>query len=255
MCANNKMTSKAILFGINYNRTPQARLRGCVNDVRNMAHFLKETAKYDEVKTYTDDDDYNKVCGNYIINSIYKLAIDSHRHNLERVWIHYSGHGCSINDLDKDESDGKDECIVPADYNRRGVITDDLIKRVLRYFNKKTQVTCIFDCCHSGTIGDLKYEYRVPNVCSEENTKSKCQSNIMLLSGCMDHQTSADAYNVRGHREFSGAMTSCLLTAMQKTSNTFEVFADVKTLLKSKRFTQVPRLTSSFKVTSSTCLY
>lgn len=249
------MKSKAVLFGINYNHTPQARLRGCVNDVRNMAKFLKEKAKYDVVKAYTDDDDFNKVTGSYIINSIYKLAIDSHRHNLDRVWIHYSGHGCAINDRDGDESDGKDECIVPADYNYRGVITDDLIKRVLRYFNKRTQVTCIFDCCHSGTIGDLKYEYRDPYVYREENAKSKCQSNIMLLSGCMDHQTSADAYNVRGRREFSGAMTSCLLVAMENSSNAFEVFDDLKKMLRAKRFTQVPRLTSSFKVSSNTCLF
>lgn len=249
------MKSKAILFGINYNRTPQARLRGCVNDVRNMAKFLKESAKYDVVKAYTDDDDFNKVTGSYIINSIYKLAIDSHRYNLDRVWIHYSGHGCAINDRDGDESDGKDECIVPADYNYRGVITDDLIKRVLRYFNKRTQVTCIFDCCHSGTIGDLKYEYRDPHVCREENAKSKCTANIMLLSGCMDHQTSADAYNVLGRREFSGAMTSCLMVAMENSSNAFEVFDDLKKLLRAKRFTQIPRLTSSFKVSSTTCLF
>ena len=198
------MKSKAVLFGINYNRTPQARLRGCVNDVRNMAKFLKDTANYDVVKAYTDEDDYDKVTGSYIINSIYKLAIDSHRYNLERVWIHYSGHGCSINDRDGDESDGKDECIVPADYNRRGVITDDLIKRVLRYFNKNTVVTCIFDCCHSGTIGDLKYAYKEPNICYVENYKSKCHSNVLLLSGCMDHQTSADAYDVQGKNKFSG---------------------------------------------------
>ena len=249
------MKSKAILFGINYNRTPQARLRGCVNDVRNMAKFLKDDAKYDVVKAYTDDDNFHKVTGSYIINSIYKLAIDSHRYDLERVWIHYSGHGCAINDRDGDESDGKDECIVPADYNYRGVITDDLIKRVLRYFNKKTMVTCIFDCCHSGSIGDLKYEYRSSNNCREENSKSKCTANIMLLSGCMDSQTSADAYNVRGRREFSGAMTSCLLMAMHKSSKTFEVFEDVKKYLRGKRFTQIPRLTTSFKVSPDTQLY
>lgn len=248
------MKSKAILFGINYNKTPSARLRGCVNDVRNMATFLKENGKYDVVKSYTDDDDFNKVTGNYIINAIYKLAIDSHRYNLERVWIHYSGHGCSISDHDGDESDGKDECIVPADYSYRGVITDDLIKRVLRYFNKNTLVTCVFDCCHSGTIGDLKYEYRDPFVYHEENEKSKCQSNIMLLSGCMDHQTSADAYNVRGRREFSGAMTSCLLLSLKQSSNAFEVFSDLKKRLRAKEFTQIPRLTSSFKVSSSTNL-
>jgi hypothetical protein len=249
------MKSKAVLFGINYTHSPESSLRGCINDVKNMSSFLKNTAKYDVVKTYTDEDNISKVSGSFILNAIYKLAIDSHRYNLERVWIHYSGHGCSINDKNGDELDGKDECIVPADYKYRGVITDDNIKRVLRYFNKKTQVTCIFDCCHSGTIGDLKYEYKDPNICLVDNSNSKCNANIMLLSGCMDHQTSADAFNVQGLRQFSGAMTSCLLMAMKQSSNTFDVFKNVKSMLKSKHFTQVPRLTSSFKVNSSTCLF
>jgi len=248
------MKSKAILFGLNYIGTPSARLYGCINDVKNMAKFLKEEAKYDVVREYTDEQNMSKVTGNYIINAIYKLAIDSHRYNLDRVWIHYSGHGCAIRDRDGDEKDGKDECIVPADYYN-GVITDDLIKRVLRYFNKKTQVTCIFDCCHSGTIGDLRYEYRVPNVCHGDNFKSKCHANIILLSGCMDHQTSADAYNVQGKNQYSGAMTSCLLMSMKKSSNAFDVFTSLRKSLKKKQFTQIPILTSSFQVDSKTTLY
>jgi hypothetical protein len=248
------MKSKAILFGLNYINTPSARLYGCINDVKNMAKFLKEEAKYDVVKEYTDENNMRKVTGNYIINAIYKLAIDSHRYNLDRVWIHYSGHGCAINDRDGDEKDGKDECIVPADYYN-GVITDDLIKRVLRYFNKKTQVTCIFDCCHSGTIGDLRYEYRIPNVCSLDNFKSKCRANILLLSGCMDHQTSADAYNVQGKNQYSGAMTSCLLMSMKESPKVFDTFVKLRKYLKEKNFTQIPILTSSFQLDSKTTLY
>ena len=249
------MRSKAILFGINYNQSPESRLRGCVNDVKNMAKFLKETAKYDVVKLYTDEQSIDKVTGHYIINAIYKLAIDSHRYNLERVWIHYSGHGCSIRDQDGDEEDHKDECIVPADYKYRGVITDDLIKRVLRYFNKNTKVTCVFDCCHSGTIGDLRYRYIDNENKHVENSKSKCQANVLMLSGCMDSQTSADAYNVRGRREFSGAMTSCLLLAMIESSKVFDVLEVLKKYLKSKRFTQIPQLTSSIELSTDTSLY
>jgi hypothetical protein len=254
------MKSKAVLFGINYNSTPASRLRGCIHDVENIATFLEDTAKYDIVKTYTDKNNDIKVTGNHIINTIYKLAIESHRLNLERVWIHYSGHGCSIKDRDGDEIDGKDECIVPADYAYNGVITDDLIKKVLRYFNKNTKVTCVFDCCHSGTIGDLKYKHTYNPldkklISEEENKDSKCKSNILLLSGCMDSQTSADAYNVRGMRQFSGAMTSCLLSAMLKSSNVLSVLEIVTELLQQKRFTQIPQLTSSFSVDHNTNIY
>jgi hypothetical protein len=249
------MKSKAILFGINYINSPSARLNGCINDLNNMGKFLKEEAKYDVVKIYTDETDTNKVSGNFIINSIYKLAIDSHRYNLERVWIHFSGHGYAINDVDGDEKDGKDECIVPADYHN-GVITDDLIKRVFRYFNKKTEVRCVFDCCHSGTIGDLRYSYRGDNnTCYLENMKSKCHANIVLLSGCMDKQTSTDAYNVQGKKEFSGAMTSCLLMSMKDSSNVLDVLMKVRKELKKKNFSQIPVLTTSFQVDSNTKLF
>ena len=248
------MKSKAILFGINYINTPSARLYGCINDVKNMANFLKDEAKYDVVREYTDEHNMRKVTGTFIINTIYKLAIDSHKYNLDRVWIHYSGHGCAINDTNGDEKDGRDECIVPADYYN-GVITDDLLKRVLRYFNKNTKVTCIFDCCHSGTIGDLRYKYMIPKLYVIENFKSKCYSNVLLISGCMDHQTSADAYNVQGKNDFSGAMTSCLLMSMKESPNVLHVLVKLKDYLKEKKFTQIPVLTSSFKVDSRTTLY
>ena len=249
------MKSKAILFGINYVYTPSSRLRGCVNDVKNMGNYLSEKEHYDVVKVYTDEEDETKTRGNSIINKIYKLALDSHRYKLKKAWIHFSGHGCGIDDRTGDESDGKDECILPSDYQKCGVITDDLIKRVLRHFHKNTTVTCVFDCCHSGTIGDLKYVYKNDTNCPEKiNKLSKCQANICLISGCMDNQTSADAYNVQGKRQFSGAMTSCLLMVLKEEKNIHKVVKNLRQLIKQKRFTQYPILSSSFIVPNNYCL-
>lgn len=247
------MQSKALLFGINYVYTPSSRLRGCVNDVKNMGAYLKDIEKYDEVKIYTDEDDETKTRAESIVSKIYKLALDSHRYKLKRVWIHFSGHGCGIKDNDGDETDGQDECIVPSDYQRRGVITDDLIKRVLRYFHKNTNVTCVFDCCHSGTIGDLKFLYRNDrNVPEKVNKTSKCNANICLISGCMDSQTSADAYNVQGKRQFSGAMTSCLLMVLKENDkNLFSIMRKLRAMLAEKKFTQYPQLSSSFIIPSN----
>ena len=239
------MKSKAILFGINYQRDSNARLRGCANDVHNMAKYLKNTAKYESVKVYTDEYDDYKVKGQSIVNSFYKLALDSHRYKLEKAWIHFSGHGCYINDYNGDERDGKDECILPVDYNYCGVIHDDLIKRILRYFHPDTKVVCVFDCCHSGTIGDLRYRYLDRNNWCIENDNSKCRADVILISGCLDRQTSADAYNVRGRWEFSGAMTSCLLMAMEKSTNIMDIMDSLRTTLKNKKFTQIPQITSS----------
>jgi hypothetical protein len=243
------MKSKAILFGINYVKCSSGRLRGSANDVRDMGKHLAVAEKYDKVKIYTDEDDETKTRGQFIINAIYKLALDSRKYKLKKVWIHFSGHGCGIPDRDIDEEDGKDECILPSDFRTRGVITDDLIKRVLRYFDKDTIVTCVFDCCHSGTIGDLKYLYKNDLNCPEEvNMISKCKANVCLIYGCMDNQTSEDAYNVLGKRKFSGAMTSCLLLALEKDKRLLKVMKHLRANIKEKGFTQYPQLSSSFRV-------
>lgn len=247
--------SRAILFGINYiHSAPAVQLRGCINDVNNMAQYLSTIEKYDNVKIYTDEKDEYKTRANSIINSIYKLAIDSHRYRLKKVWIHFSGHGCGIRDNNNDEKDGSDECIVPSDYEKSGVISDDLIKRVLRYFNKDTKVTCVFDCCHSGTICDLKYVYNGNSKRpTEENKGSKCQAKICLISGCMDHQTSADAYNIQGKHKFSGAMTSCLLEALKDDKKIFNTMERLRTIIRQKGYQQYPLLSSSFVVSDDDC--
>ena len=241
------MKSKALLFGINYINTPESRLRGCVNDVKNMSAYLTTVAKYDVVDSFTDEDDYESVTARSISRSMYNLAVQSHRHRLERVWIHFSGHGTSIRDKNGDESDKKDECILPADYKKVGVITDDNIKRFLNMFHKDTRVVCIFDCCHSGTIGDLPYKYDHRSY-SFENTQNNCKANVILISGCKDHQTSADAYNVNYKHSFSGAMTSCLLLALKNYNSPklFDILDDLRSFLKTKKYLQIPQLTSNF---------
>jgi hypothetical protein len=43
-------------------------------------------------------------------------------------------------------------------------------------------------------------------------------NKIISVSGCKDYQVSMDAYNVLGNRQYSGAMTSCLLLTLEKMS-------------------------------------
>lgn len=180
------------------------------------------------------------------------LARESNLRKLDKVWIHFSGHGCGITDTNGDETDGKDECILPSDFEKNGVITDDMIKSILRRFYYKTKITCIFDCCHSGTICDLKYTYDVFRSTSVMTSKyNPCSPKVVLISGCMDSQTSADAYNVRGKREFSGAMTSCLLLALDSETDLVQAYKKLYQLIKQKRFSQTPQLTSSFPITGA----
>jgi len=254
------MSSRAILFGIDYVKS-SIPLRGCSNDVKNMGEYLTDTLDYATVDIYTEQDTPEEVTGHGILNILWGLVVQSHRDGLERVWIHFSGHGTGITDRSGDEQDGQDEAICPVDYATRGVITDDMIKNMIRYFNKETSVVCVFDCCHSGTMGDLKYRMsETGDVTANDLEDTQCWANVTMLSGCRDDQTSADAFNVEGNRQFSGAMTTCLLSCLQYRHRLHgsitagRILKDVRRLLHSYQFEQVPILTSSRPLKSTTVL-
>jgi hypothetical protein len=250
--------SAALLFGLNYDRTPDARLRGCINDVRNMESLLKEY-EFDDIRVFTDYSHYAQTTGRGILQELNQMADRSHAGQLDLVWIHYSGHGCSMRDIGvRDELDGKDECLVPSDFKTGGVVPDDYIKQCLRRFRPETRVIFVADCCHSGTIGDLRYRYK-NNKPVTENWQTPCAATVLLFSGCTDQQTSADAFNVNRMRKFSGAMTSCLIQALKECghgrSNVFQLLERVRLKLRQKRFTQIPQLTSSKQIHEKETLF
>jgi hypothetical protein len=77
------------------------------------------------------------------------------------VYLHYSGHGVKLADDDGDEADGFDECLVPLDFQTKGIIRDDdLLKILVKPMAEGVFVTSIMDCCHSGSILDLPYSFK-----------------------------------------------------------------------------------------------
>jgi metacaspase-1 len=251
---------RALLIGINYVDDPKSALRGCVNDVMNVRKFLQTKMGFSEehISTYVDTDPATKkyTTAQGILSALHDIVLKSWTENLEFVWIHYSGHGTHVRDTSGDEADGRDECLCPSDYSRAGVILDDWIREIFKGFNPETKVMCVFDCCHSGSIADLKYRYTGKDRFVEETTETPIAAKIMTLSGCSDDQVSADAYNVLGKRTFTGALTSCMLTLLEKEKNglglfrskPFEFLEALRHLLRAKGFPQYPQLCTSYKI-------
>lgn len=249
------MKSKALLIGINYVDSQQGRLRGCVEDVKNTRTFLinKVGIAPEDIVMYTDEDPQTKhhtTCQG-ILAALRELVRTSR--DMDFVWIHYSGHGSYVEDTSGDEVDRRDECLIPSDYHRGGVITDDQVRSIFSSFEKTTRVLCVFDCCHSGTIADLKYRYVSGNKpLSQEHSMPALPAKIMSISGCMDTQVSADAYNVTGNKTFTGALTSCLLTVLEQDldlrNDPVRCIEKTRQLLKEKQFSQVPQICSSFPI-------
>ena len=74
--------------------------------------------------------------------------------------MYCSGHGCSVKDDNGDEADGMDEALCPLDYKKSGIIRDDKVfEELVVPLRKGVVCTCVMDCCHSGSILDLPFEF------------------------------------------------------------------------------------------------
>lgn len=114
-------------MGINYFGTSNA-LKGCINDVRNIAPFLNQRYNfaYDDMVILTDDQQnpaFRPTRVN-IIRAMHWLVKDAKPN--DSLFFHFSGHGGQTEDLDGDEDDGLDETILPVDFKQAGMIVDDV---------------------------------------------------------------------------------------------------------------------------------
>ena len=225
------MVKKALLVGINYIGS-ECELSGCINDVKNLKKFLIENLdfKEDKVVILSEENNLQLPTMNNIKDKIQWLV--SNNTSGDTLVFHYSGHGSNIKDDNKDETDKIDETIVPLDYITKGDIVDDwLFENMICKIIKNVNLYCFFDSCHSGTVIDLKYNYK--SKCKPRVSKNKIKNyddnqwsdsfnfdiekskdvngNIFMLSGCQDKETSADALiNNKGQ----GAFTYCLLETL-----------------------------------------
>lgn len=74
------------------------------------------------------------------------------------------GHGGKLRDDDRsEEDDGYDEALIPLDYQESGFLRDDeLYDTLIVPLKSGVKLTCLMDCCHSGTILDLPFKF-LPN--------------------------------------------------------------------------------------------
>lgn len=222
---------KAVLVGINY-KNSDLQLRGCINDVRNMTDVLTKNFGFENenMKILTEEDQVSPTKTNIIEHIIWLTRNTSPGDTLV---FYYSGHGSYVKDSSNDEIDGNDEVLVPIDYETEGYISDDMLfDYLLKPLQSGVRVFLMTDCCHSGTLFDLKYNlnsvasYKSQNkptkynpkdwvdryTLYQDNNKLRPSCDVVLLSGCMDHQYSNDAFL---NKTFQGALTYCFLETVK----------------------------------------
>jgi uncharacterized caspase-like protein len=249
------MTKKALLIGINYYNS-DSQLRGCQEDVKNVKEFLTSKG-FSEITMLKDKrtDPQHKLpdCPTRanIIAAMQKLVANAVAGDM--LWVHFSGHGAQLPCLpgDKSETDGKDECICPVDFDYdkpdNGWIRDNTLNAILvAALPKGVKLRVCFDSCHSGSALDLPYMWTTGwDTVPEGNLV--VDRDVIFISGCRDNQTSADA---RFNGVAQGAMTWSLLESfniLPADRNRIQLhwedlIANMRKLLKASRYDQVPQL-------------
>ena len=265
------MAKRAFLVGINRYQIAGADLRGCVNDVKDLSAALIEFHgfKKGDITVVTDLAATKKT----MQAGIKSLIRDSKKGDV--ALIHYSGHGSHVPDDNSDEADGRDEILCPTNLDWDDPLRDDWLRSTLDGVKAGVNLTVIMDCCHSGTNtravtppdAPIKERYlpspsalkavesgrSVPKKVTTELRSSsraarkardivKAELPEVLITGCRDTQTSADAFiNMR----YNGALTFALVEAIRKSKGrlTYRQLHDkAAATLKTRKFEQVPQL-------------
>jgi len=241
---------KALLVGINYRNT-ESELNGCINDIINMKDVLITKFGYsiDDITVITDDTEIKPTRYN-ILTTLLNLLLETN----SNLYFHYSRHGRQTLDLNGDESDKLDEGLVPIDYEKKGIITDDEIRGLLNCLAISSRLTIVLDCCHSGTGVDLCYNLyeRIGKYYLLEDPSykyGKTNGSVVCISGCMDSQTSADAYI---NKQYQGALTNALISGINtlstKTRTLNNLYSHIKNTLQQGKYTQIPCLSSGTNI-------
>lgn len=141
-----------------------------------------------------------------IVNEFQKLASRCRVGDI--VYIHFSGHGQQVTDVDGDEEDGLDEAWIPYDAylkygeNDRGEkhLIDDEINVLLTDIRKKIgeegAMLVVVDACHSGdssrgedigeTVRGVSDRFVIP--VSKRGHAQKGSEQWLTLSACTDYQ-------------------------------------------------------------------
>jgi hypothetical protein len=143
---------KALLVGIN-DYAPVGPggpdLRGCVNDVRDMAHTLNALdivpATSRSMQILTNE----RATKRAIMEKFTWLLSGASAGDL--LIFYYSGHGTQVPDVNGDEGDGIDEAICPHDVSLDNLIRDDDFRAALANLPQGTNLDILLDSCFSGT--------------------------------------------------------------------------------------------------------
>jgi caspase domain-containing protein/uncharacterized protein DUF4384 len=227
---------RALLIGINtYQAVPS--LSGSLNDVAAMREVLITRWGFDvrNVRTLTERDATRAG----ILSALQQLVREAGPNDV--VYVHYSGHGSQVQDLNGDEEDGLDETLVPRD-GRTPNVPDILDDELDAIFSKLRAggALIVLDSCHSGTATravdihtrSVPRDSRIDLYRSAATTARaivpRVQARQIVMSGAAADQEALDGPVEGEDRGFFSYALSRSLAASSPNASPRTVFAGVE---------------------------
>lgn len=212
----------ALVIGINY-KGSGAQLGGCEVDANKMTAFFERkgyavTMMTETAATSTGNRKLAPTKANITATLNDLLA----RPGLEKFAFTFAGHGSQLRDLNGDEQDRMDECLVcqsPAGAHVMPTVgdfyrDDDLLALFRnKLTSRAVDCFCVIDACHSGTIMDIGWE--VTRQSGWRNVAGYVKHpndvfNLLVVSGCQDAECSLEA------GDGGGMMTNKFMAGIRK---------------------------------------
>lgn len=198
-------TKWALVIGVGEQEDPSwAKINGD-KDVPYVTEMLKN-ARYTDIRTLVN----RRATKANIVKAFRSLAGQCGEGDM--VYIHFSGHGQQVTDVNGDEEDGLDESWIPYDaYLKYGEkdrgekhLVDDEINVLLDAIRKKVgaagKMLVVVDACHSGSstrgedddvaVRGAKEDFVIPRATKKRT--ARVSEQWLTLSACKDYQTNQE---------------------------------------------------------------
>lgn len=220
-------TKRALLIGINdYRAVPT--LQGSLNDVAAIQEVLVTRWGFarDNVRVLT-----NAAATRAGVLAALDRFVREAKPN-DTVYLHYSGHGSQVEDLNGDEPDGLDETLVPQDGRSGDVpdITDDELDALFARL-RVAEAVIVLDSCHSGTATrgldirtrslprDTRLElYRVPTLQTRAIVPVASARYVVMSAAASDQEALDGPVDGRYHGFFSYSLARSIGSAAANAS-------------------------------------
>lgn len=172
-------TRRALLVGINYFNTDN-ELYGCIEDVNNVRAALEATLGYDaaNITVLTDEEPLaNRPTHANIRAALTALIAATQAGDVAFVW--YSGHGTQIRNFSAPS--GFSNAWYPLDGSSAGLLLETELQDIVSDTPAGAKVFVGSDCCHSGTLLDLKF--MVGEIAMVRKVKTMAPPSAQLLEG------------------------------------------------------------------------